>query len=92
MNVVFLSPHFPPNFRHFVRGLRDAGATVLGLGDEPFDNMPGELRAQFHEYYRVGNMEHYDDLLHNNTIKSIDTICAALMEKYMGCWQLLMPV
>ena len=63
MNVVFLSPHFPPNFRHFVRGLRDAGATVLGLGDEPFDNMPGELRAQFHEYYRVGNMEHYDDLL-----------------------------
>jgi hypothetical protein len=61
--VVFLSPHFPPNFRHFVRGLREAGATVLGIGDEPFDNMPAELRSQFHEYYRVGNMEHYDDLV-----------------------------
>lgn len=63
MNVIFLSPHFPPNFKHFVRGLREAGATVLGIGDEPFDNMPAELRSQFHEYYRVGNMEHYDDLL-----------------------------
>jgi hypothetical protein len=63
VNVIFLSPHFPPNFRHFVRGLRDAGATVLGLGDEPFDNMPGELRARFHEYYRVANMECYDDLV-----------------------------
>jgi hypothetical protein len=63
VNVIFLSPHFPPNFRHFVRGLRDAGATVLGLGDEPFDNMPGELRARFHEYYRVSNMDCYDDLV-----------------------------
>jgi hypothetical protein len=63
VNAVFLSPHFPPNFRHFVRGLRDAGATVLGLGDEHFDNLHGELRGKFHEYYRVGNMECYDDLL-----------------------------
>ncbi len=63
MNVIFLSPHFPPNFRHFVRGLRQAGATVLGLGDEPFDNLHSELRSQFHEYYRVSDMDNYDTLL-----------------------------
>ena len=27
MNVVFLSPHFPPNWYHFVVGLRSVGAT-----------------------------------------------------------------
>ena len=63
MNVIFVSPHFPPNFRHFVRGLRQAGATVLGLGDEPFDNLHSELRSQFHEYYRVSDMNNYDALL-----------------------------
>jgi hypothetical protein len=63
MNVIFLSPHFPPNFRHFVRGLREAGANVLGLGDEPFDNLHSELRSKFHEYYRVSDMENYDALL-----------------------------
>jgi hypothetical protein len=63
MNVVFISPHFPPNFRHFVRGLRDAGATVLGVGDEWFDNLNGDLRGKFHEYYRVQNMENYDEVL-----------------------------
>ncbi len=63
MNVIFLSPHFPPNFRHFVRGLRDAGATVLGLGDEPFDNLHSDLRGKFHEYYRVSDMENYDALV-----------------------------
>jgi hypothetical protein len=63
VNAVFLSPHFPPNFRHFVRGLRDAGATVLGVGDEHFDNLHSELRGKFHEYYRVRDMECYDELL-----------------------------
>jgi hypothetical protein len=63
VNVIFLSPHFPPNFRHFVRGLREAGATVLGLGDEPFDNLHSDLRGKFHEYYRVSDMENYDALV-----------------------------
>jgi hypothetical protein len=63
VNVIFLSPHFPPNFRHFVRGLREAGATVLGLGDEPFDNLHSDLRGKFHEYYRVSDMSDYDALV-----------------------------
>ena len=43
MNVVFLSPHFPPNWYHFVVALRRAGATVLGIGDAPFDELRAEL-------------------------------------------------
>jgi hypothetical protein len=63
MNVVFLSPHFPPNFYPFCVRLRELGATVLGMADEPAEWLRPELRASLTEYYRVANMECYDDLL-----------------------------
>jgi hypothetical protein len=63
VNVVFLSPHFPPNFYQFCVGLRHAGATVIGVGDEHFDNLRSELRSSFREYYRIDNMGSYDELL-----------------------------
>jgi hypothetical protein len=63
MNVVFLSPHFPPNFGHFCRGLREAGATALGLDDAPWESLRPELRASLTEYYRVPDLHRYDDLV-----------------------------
>lgn len=63
MNVVFLSPHFPPNWYHFVVALRRAGATVLGIGDAPYDELRPELRDALTEYYRVGDMANYDELV-----------------------------
>ena len=35
MNVIFLEPSFPDNQRQFVRALREAGATVIGIGERP---------------------------------------------------------
>jgi hypothetical protein len=63
MNVVFLSPHFPPNWYQFAVGLREAGATVLGIGDAPYEELRPELRDALHEYYRVGDMANFDDLV-----------------------------
>ena len=63
MNIVFLSPHFPPNWFEFAVGLQRAGATVLGIGDAPYDELRPELRAALTEYYRVGDMATYDDLV-----------------------------
>jgi len=63
MNVVFLSPHFPPHMRRFSMRLRDAGATVLGLADEPYERLHPELRDALTEYYRVDDMHRYDDLV-----------------------------
>ena len=63
MNVVFLSPHFPLNFFHFCVRLREAGANVLGIADEPWDRLRPELRAALSEYYWVSDMHHYDELL-----------------------------
>jgi hypothetical protein len=56
MNVLFLSPHFPPNFKFFVFALRDAGAKVLGMGDAPPHEVAEELRGAMLEYVCVPDM------------------------------------
>jgi hypothetical protein len=56
MNVIFIEPAFPPNQREFVRGLVAAGATVIGIGERPLDNLDGELRDWMLHYHQVGNV------------------------------------
>ncbi|MBF5043409.1 carboxylate--amine ligase [Aggregicoccus sp. 17bor-14] len=63
MNVVFLSPHFPPQYPHFVSALRERGVRVLGVGDAPQDSLPGELRGALAEYYYVPSLGDADALL-----------------------------
>jgi hypothetical protein len=63
MNVVFLSPHFPPNFWPFCVRLREAGHTVLGLADAEYDQLRPELKEALTEYYKVGDMHNYDELV-----------------------------
>ncbi|MBV8780912.1 MAG: carboxylate--amine ligase [Phycisphaerae bacterium] len=63
MNVLFLSPNFPPNFRHFCAALRDEGATVLGVGDSQEPELGDEVRALLADYVCVPDMyNRYDDL------------------------------
>jgi biotin carboxylase len=63
MNVVYLSPHFPPNYQQFCIELRQLGATVLGIADEPYEHLSPELRGVLAEYYKVSNLHNYDELL-----------------------------
>ncbi|QRN96387.1 carboxylate--amine ligase [Archangium violaceum] len=63
MNVVFISPHFPPQFFHFVTALRERGVNVLGIGDTPYDSLRHELRESLSEYFFAPNLNDYDALL-----------------------------
>jgi hypothetical protein len=63
VNVVFLSPHFPPHMAMFCVRLREAGATVLGVADAPYDDLRPELREALREYFRVDDMHDYDGLV-----------------------------
>ncbi|HEX8434512.1 carboxylate--amine ligase [Archangium sp.] len=63
MNVVFISPHFPPQFFHFVTALRERGVNVLGIGDTPYDSLRHELRESLSEYFFTPNLNDYDALL-----------------------------
>jgi hypothetical protein len=63
VNVIFLSPQFPPQFHLFCRALKEEGATVLGLADVPFEALAPELREVLTSYYCVTDMSRYDDVL-----------------------------
>ncbi len=63
MNFVFFSPHFPSTGTEFCDRLKKAGATVLGIGDAPFDSLDKKLQTALTEYYRISDMDDYDQTL-----------------------------
>lgn len=63
MNFVMVSPHFPPIFRRFAVRLKENGINVLGLGDAPYEELHPELRGALTEYFKVDDMENYDQMV-----------------------------
>ncbi len=61
-NFVFISPNFPEIYWKFCAELRNNGMRVLGIGDCPYWELKPELRDALHEYYKVSNMENYDEV------------------------------
>ena len=61
-NVVFISPNFPTNYWQFCRELKNNGMNVLGIGDQPYDELSADLKASLNEYYKVGSLENYDEV------------------------------
>ncbi len=59
-NIIFISPNFPTNYWQFCRELKNNGMNVLGIGDQPYEQLCGELRDSLNEYYKVDNLENYD--------------------------------
>ncbi|MFZ7317595.1 ATP-grasp domain-containing protein [Avibacterium avium] len=62
LNFVMISPHFPTNFETFAVRLRENGFNTLGIADTPYDQLSENLRNALTEYYRVDNMEDYDQV------------------------------
>jgi hypothetical protein len=62
MNVVFISPHFPQTYWHFCAGLRANGVNVLGIADTNYENLSWELQQCLSDYYKVHNLENYDEV------------------------------
>ena len=62
MNFVFISPHFPHTYWQFCDRLHRNGINVLGIGDAPYDGLEAPLKAALTEYYRVDNLEDYDQV------------------------------
>jgi carbamoylphosphate synthase large subunit len=56
MNVVFVEPFFPGNQRQFVRGLAEAGAHVIGIGEYPEDALDDQLKSWMTHYHQVSTV------------------------------------
>ncbi|UPM52667.1 ATP-grasp domain-containing protein [Gottfriedia acidiceleris] len=62
MNYILISPYYPENFQSFAYRLKAAGVNVLGIGEEPYDQLGPKLQNALTEYYRVNNLEDLDEV------------------------------
>ncbi len=63
MNVVFLSPNYPPEMQQFVRGLAEVGATVLGVGDSPPQGLAPIVKQSLTDYLQVPSIMDEADVI-----------------------------
>lgn len=61
-NFVFISPNFPTNYWQFCRELKNNGLNVLGIGDQPYDELSWDLKNSLNEYYKVSSLENEDEV------------------------------
>lgn len=63
MNYLVISPYYPENFQQFTLELaKKEGIKVLGIGQEPYDQLGADLQAALTEYFRVENLEDLDEV------------------------------
>lgn len=62
MNVLFLSPGYPPEMQQFTRGLAEVGATVLGVGDTPASELSPVVRRALADYLQVPSALNAEDV------------------------------
>jgi biotin carboxylase len=72
MNVLLISPGYPNDMPEFTRGLAEAGARVIGVGDSPTDSLPDLVRRSLDEYIPVQSL--WDD----------EAVIAALRQRLRG--------
>lgn len=61
-NFVFISPNFPANYWLFCRELKKNGLNVLGIGDQPYEELSKDLKDSLSEYYKVSSLENDDEV------------------------------
>ncbi len=62
MNYIVISPYYPQNFQQFTIELANQGINVLGIGQEPYDQLNQPLKNSLTEYFRVENLENLDEV------------------------------
>jgi len=67
VDVVFLSPQYPPEMPHFTRGLAEVGVRVLGIADTPYGSLPADVRRYLSDYLQVPSIMDEDDVLQRAT-------------------------
>ena len=80
-NFIFISPNFPVNYWNFCRELKNNGLNVLGIGDQPYDDLSQELKDSLNEYYKVGSLENYDEVYRAVALNfSVHSISSPLLD------------
>lgn len=61
-NFLFIFPNFPENYWMFCRELKKNGLNVLGIGDQPYEELSQGLKDSLDEYYKVSSLENEEEV------------------------------
>lgn len=62
-HAIFVAPEFPANQRRFVRGLKNVGARVTGIGDTRPEHLDPEIRSLLDGYEHVPHLADEDAMV-----------------------------
>ena len=62
MNYIVISPYYPHNFQKFSIELHKQGINVLGIGEEPYEQLDDRLKEALTEYFRVNSLEDVEEV------------------------------
>jgi biotin carboxylase len=85
MDVLFLSPAYPPEMIQFTRGLASVGARVWGVGDAPEESLPASVRSNLAGYLRVPAILDEDDVM----ARVVAWLGAKRPERIEGLWEVV---
>ncbi|MEQ1506430.1 MAG: hypothetical protein ABMB14_29655 [Myxococcota bacterium] len=85
MDVLFLSPAYPPEMVQFTRGLAEVGARVWGIGDAPFDALPESVRRNLTGYLQVPAILDEDDVIRRVS----DWLGGRRPDRIEGLWEVV---
>jgi biotin carboxylase len=85
MDVLFLSPAYPPEMIQFTRGLAEVGARVWGIGDSPEEALPASVRANLAGYLRVPAILDEDDVV----ARVVAWLGARRPDRIEGLWEVV---
>lgn len=63
MNIIYISPHYPPHYQQFAESLARHNVRVLGITDQNEEQLPDSLRCALTGHYRVDQLENLDQIL-----------------------------
>jgi hypothetical protein len=58
VNLLYLSPNFPPNYQQFIVHLTNLGIKLYGIGEGDFYDMPENVRQKISWYVRTSLADH----------------------------------
>lgn len=86
MNVIMLSPGYPPEMPQFALGLRAEGANVIGLGDAGRESLPDAARRALADYHQVRSFADEEGVVN----AAVDLARRVRIDRVVCLWEPLM--
>ncbi|MEO8216563.1 MAG: ATP-grasp domain-containing protein [Acidobacteriota bacterium] len=83
MNVLLIQPGYPDEVPYFTRGLKNVGALVFGVGDQPEEALPPMARENLYAYLQVQSIMNEDQVVE----AVVNWLGGTRMERIEGLWE-----